>query len=230
MNYQTLQETANRRGKISDATSKAGVASDLNIGQQIVSSLRFWPELMDTDTISVTSADGSVYSLADDVDDIEQILITSPVGNEAELPHRSKVESRRFDPVRSNSGTGTPIWWDWSEPSVTQGVETKKIQIYPNPDQAYTLTYSYRKRVSDMSDNTSQPFFNPKFHHILIDYALWKEAETNPEASKNPNYWEEKWQGPLFPQLIGGGLGQLLAFTPQGGTKEPLTIPGPDRL
>lgn len=229
INFKTLQDTVNRRGKIADATAKVGVASDLNIAQQIVASLRFWPELAKVASLTITKGIDT-YPLEVDVDDIEQIILTTPSGYSKEIPFINKTELRRFAPVASLNGEASPIVAYFSEPTVnTDGSEVKNITFWTIPDQTYVVNYSYKKVVVDMADQSDYPFFNNKFHHILIDYALWKEAETNPDESKNPNYWKEEWQGPLYPQVIGGGLAQILSATLTGNLKFPISIPGPDR-
>lgn len=233
--YGELKKMAYRRGKVSDATAKEGIGQDLNVAQKIVSTLRNWPELLKKTNLTLSAGDDS-YNLntnsdtTDDIESIQQILIISPTGNEKEVKFIEKTELRRFDPVTSNSGTGTPDYWYWHEPVVLGGIEERQIGFYPVPDQEYTAQVSFKRNVSDMVNEGDYPFFNINYHHILIDYALWKEAETNPDSAKNPNYWKEEWHGPLFPNIIGGGLGQLLAFTAQTQNQVPPTIPGPDRF
>lgn len=228
--FQDLQDTAIRRGKVGavDSQAKAGIASDLNIAQQIVAGLRFWEELMKRGSLSVVQGTDT-YDLASDVDDIEQILITSPSGLVTEVEFVNRTELRRRWPLPANAGQSTPYMAYLAEPSVNAGTATKQLTFFPEPNQAYTVQYSYRRIVGNMTLPTDYPFFNQKYHHILIDYALWKEAETNPDESKNPNYYRELWGGPMYPERIGGGLGELLGATVSQQVKTPVSIPGPDR-
>ena len=196
--YTELQNICLRRTKTEgEADALAGFQEDLNIGQSIIASLRLWSELYTSSTLSLTNG-VETYSLASDVDVVEQLRITSPTDQEKELKYISKEEFRRINPVTSNDSTAVPTYWYWSEPSIgTDYTPTKQVSFYPIPDGGYTVEYSYKKTVPQMSNVTDYPFFDGKYHHILTYYAIWKYAEREADQSLNPTYWKNEWETAL---------------------------------
>ena len=218
--YSQLKNICIRKTKDNSPDAVSGFEEDLNIAQQIIASLRDWPELYQTPgTLSLV--DGTEkYSLASDVDEIEQMRITSPTDYEKELPEESKEAHRAVHPVTSNDSKAVPSYWYFDEPSISStNVETKQVGFYPIPEQAYTVTYSYKRTIPEMSANGSYPFFNSKYHDILADYAIWQYYEREPDEAGNPLYWQNKWEQ--------GKQRMLETYYSQSKHLKP--IPGPDQ-
>lgn len=190
-----LVDLAARRLKVdTDNVAKTGILADLNIAQQILASLLSWKELMKTGTLSL--ADGTeTYSLASDVQFVEQMRITSPTDLESVLTEVDKEIFRQSNPVTSNDGETTPKYWYFTEPSIgSTNLATKQVSFFPIPEQSYTVTYSYKADCPELDSNTDVPFFDGNFHHILADYACWKYAEREPDPTLNPTYWKNEWE------------------------------------
>ncbi len=217
--YSQLQNICIRKTKDNSPDAVSGFQEDLNIGQEIVASLLGTRarELYTTGTLSLV-AGTETYSLNSDVDTIEQVLITSPTNDEKELLLSSKEYERSINPVKSNDSQAMPNRYYLDEPSIAaDGTETKVMAFDTIPDQAYTVTYSYKKKVSPMSATVLYPFFNSKYHYILADYAIWQYTERETDESMNPSYWEIKWEKGLA----------LLLETYGSDTKNQEPIPGP---
>ena len=210
-----------RKTKDNSATAQSGFDEDLVIGEQIISAILKSKgfQLIKTSTISLT--DGTeTYDLDSDVDEVEQVLITSPTDDEKVLERIDKEDLRSFNPVTTNDSESTPSYWYFSEPTIgTDNTETKRISFYPIPDSSYTVTYSYKSTVTGMDADDDYPFFDGKYHHILADFAIWQYSEREADPTMNPNYWENKWE-----------KGQALVietYYDQGKYLEP--IKGPDQ-
>lgn len=195
LTYKNLQDLCARRTKTdTDSVARAGFQTDLNIAQQIIASLMTWKELEKSATLSLT-AGTETYSLATDVNLIEQMRITSPTDREIVLVRADKETLRIAHPVTSNDGTTTPYYWYFTEPSVgSDSSVTKRVSFYPIPEQAYTVTYTYKADATDMDADAEYPFFDGNFHHILAEYACWKYAEREPDPTLNPNYFKNEWE------------------------------------
>lgn len=190
-----LVNLAARRLKVdSDNTARTGILDDLNIGQQVLASLMGWKELMKSATLSLT--DGTeTYSLASDVQYVEQMRITSPTDLEAVLTEVDKEIFRVSNPVTSNDSETTPKYWYFTEPSIgSDNVATKQVSFYPIPEQSYTVTYSYKADCPALDGDNDYPFFDGNFHHILADYACWKYCEREPDPTLNPAYFKNEWE------------------------------------
>lgn len=200
MKFSTLYTTCQTRTKTeSDTSARDTFKSDLNIALGVVASQRNWPQLVKTANLSLatstTAPDGSSYGLNTDVDTVEQMRVTSPNQYEKVLYFLTRKELRKLDPVITNSGTGTPQYWYFAEPTQdTNGGEIKQVNFWPLPDQSYTVTYTYKKDAPTLVSDDDLPFFDKKFHHILIDYAIWKYAERDPDPTLNPLYYKNEWE------------------------------------
>lgn len=198
--YEALYKLCQRRTKTEgDADALAGFKEDLNIGVQEIAGLRGWQELEKQDTLTL-SASTETYALTSlsgggtDVDFIRQITITSPTANETVVNYIDKEKLRVIDPVTSNSGTGTPLYWYYSEPTISSGTETRNVSFWPIPDATYVVRVAYKRILTDMSATSDYPFFDRKFHHILADYAIWCYCLREPDATLNPSTFEAAWE------------------------------------
>lgn len=200
-----------------DAVVRAGLEEDLNIALHIVAAKRNWPQLYKTGTLSLTGSDGDItYSLASDVDEIEQMRITSPSSYAKVLTLISKEKLREITPDKTVPGRAVPSKWYISEPTLSStNVETKNISFDYRPDQAYTITYSYKMFPPTMNADGAYPFFDPTYHHILSYYALWKYAERTSDPAVDPIYWRGEWDKAL----------EDMETDEQSQTKYPLEIP-----
>lgn len=216
-----LKNICIRKTKDNSPEAKNGFDDDLATGEQIIASILKSKgfQLYKTETLSLTSGT-ETYDLASDVDEIEQLLITSPTADEKELVRVDKEEFRKTNPVTSNDSTSTPSYWYFSEPTIgSDNTETKRVSFYPIPDGAYTVTYSYKSTITGMDADGDYPFFAGRYHHILADYAIWQYAEREADPTMNPNYWENKWEKGLA----------LLTETFYDQTKHLEPINGPDQ-
>lgn len=222
-NYEQLWKMCQRRTKTEgDADALAGFKEDINMGIQEIVALRDWQELEKKDTLLVTSgtdtyALNTTVNLNEDYDVIKQVLIISPTGNETEVFYIDKEQLRKIDPVASNSGTGTPRYWYYNEPTIITGNETRNMTLWPVPNASYTLQISYKRIPSDMSAGSDRPFFDKKLHHILVDYAVWNYCLREPDSTLNPSTFEANWEN---------GKRRLLSSVHSQAPLQP--IPGPD--
>ena len=53
----------------------------------------------------------------------------------------------------------------------------QQIALWPTPAAAVTYTVDGERDTPDMSNGNDEPLFPPRFHRLLVDYALWKEHE-----------------------------------------------------
>ena len=205
-----------------DSIFRGGIDEDLAIACNIVAGKKDWPQLYKTNTISLTASDGDIdYSLATDVDEIEQMRITSPSSYARVIPPISKERLREVIPDKTIPGTAVPSMWYFSEPTISSvNVETKNVSFNYRPDQAYTITYSYKKFAPALDADGKYPFFDETYHHILAYYALWKYAERSADAAVNPIYWRNEWLS---------ALAEMQADE-QSQLKYPLEIPYDDTL
>lgn len=182
-----------------DATALAGLEEDLSIAVQIVATKRDWPQLYTTSTVGLTASDGdTVYALASNTDEIEQMRITSPSSYARVIPQISKEELRKIIPDKTVPGLASPSHWYFSEPTLSStNVETKNVSFDYRPDRNYTITYSYKIFPPTLSASTSYPFFDPTYHHICCYYAIWKYAERTADPAVNPAYWRGEWENAL---------------------------------
>lgn len=221
--YEQLWKMCQRVTKTEgDPDALAGFKEDINMAIQEIAALRNWQELEKKDTLSLTSgtdtyASNTTTDANDDYDIIKQITITSPTGNESVVEYIDKEKLRAIDPVASNSGTGTPIYWYYGEPTIISGNETRNLVFWPVPDQAYTVRISYKRVPSDMTNPTDRPFFDKKFHHILVDYAVYRYCLREPDSTLNPQVFEAAWEN---------GKRRLLSSVHSQAPLKP--IPGPD--
>lgn len=215
-----LVNICKRKTKDSTATATSGYQEDLDIALGIVDSLLNTNEDTKTGTLSLT-AGVETYALASDVETVEQVLITSPVGNKKELEWVDKNRFREVHPNTSNDGTSVPTVYYESESTInaTTNVETKNISVYPIPSGSFTLTYSYKHAMPVMATDAAYPSFNGRYHHILADYAIWQYYEREVDESGSPMMWENKWTKDL----------QWLVETYPMFNKYPNQIPGPDQ-
>ena len=191
-----LKNICVRKTKDNSAEAQSGFNEDLVIGEQIIVSILKSKgfQLIKTSTLALTSGT-ETYSLASDVDEVEQIRITSPTDDEKVIDKISKEDLRAMNPVTSNDSTSTPSYWYFSEPIIgSDNTETKRISFYPIPDGDYTITYSYKMILTGMNADGDYPFFAERYHHVLADYAIWQYSEREADPTMNPNYWENKWE------------------------------------
>ena len=59
----------------------------------------------------------------------------------------------------------------------------KRLQLYPIPDQAYTLTGEYWKRADEMTDNNQVSIIPVEFHRLIVVRAkiTWGEMNDAPD-------------------------------------------------
>lgn len=217
-----LKNMCIRLAKSSGATSNAGIEEDLNVACNIVASIRDWNELYKINTLALTGSDGDIsYSLSSDVDEVEQMKITSPTNYAQVLGRVEKTRIRQLIPDKTIAGRSVPSRWYYVEPSIgSDNVETKKVTFDYRPDQAYTITYSYKANVPEMSESSDYPFFDGNYHHILVNYAMWKLAERLADPSLSPNYYAGEWDISL----------NFMKEHYQSQSKFLLPIPGPDEV
>ncbi len=211
MQYSTITTTCSRRTKTSgDAQALIGFQADVNDGIRIVSSLRDWLELHRENTLSLTSADGDIsYALNANVDKVYQLRITSPVTYAKSLEHLNNFQYWDYWATKANQGLACPTAWYFTAPTIAStGAATYNVSFDQKPEQSYTVTYSYKTRAPTLTNDTDVPFFTPTFHHILVDYCLWKYAEREADPSLDPNYYRVSWENGLTDLLSDGALPQ----------------------
>lgn len=217
-----LRNIAIRRAKIptNNQVVLDAIDDDLDQACQIIAGKRFWPQLVKTNTLSLTASDGDIsYALQSDVDEVEQFRITSPTSYSAVLQPVDKLFIRQVIPNKTLPGRTVPSKWYFVEPTISStNVETKNITFDYLPDQAYTVTYSYKSFAPALSGDGSYPFFDSVYHMHLVNYAIWKYAERTPDASLNPVYWRGEWEFGV----------QTIEDDEQGQSKFLLPIPGPN--
>lgn len=213
-----IKAIATRIGNI--PTTYTGLDEDTGIACQIIASKRDWPELYKVGTLSLTGSDGDItYSLASDVDKIEQMRITVPSTYSRVIDEVDRRSIRRTIPNKLIPGTTTPSRWYYSEPTIgSNNVETKQVSFDYRPNMAYTMTYSYKANPPDMDSDDDYPFFDGNYHHILAYYDVWKYAERSADPALNPIYWRGEWEN---------GVEELLASYASKSTLL-MPVPGPD--
>lgn len=206
----------------SDSSSTGGIVDDLNEAVQIIAAKRIWPELIKTGTIALTGSDGdTTYSLASDVDQVEQIRISSPTSYARVLPQETKERHFMIIPDKTLAGTSTPRYWYFAEPTIAaNNVATKTVSFSYRPDQSYTITYSYKRYAPEMDADDDYPFFDGMYHDAPVYYACWKYAERVADPTKNPIYWRGEWEAALE-RMLADERGRSKYLTP---------IPGPDEV
>lgn len=192
-----LQNFVIRRARIDigDTTSIGAIIEDLNDAIDIIASEKNWDELYSTKNLFLTKTDGDiVYALDATVDKVDQVRITSPVTYARPITYIQRRELLDVLGAKTNNGKTTPSLWYFAEPTLsTSNVETKNISFNTQPDQAYTVSYTFRSLPPQLIDAVDYPFFNANYHYILGDYAIWRYAERNPDTFMNPDSFERKW-------------------------------------
>ena len=132
---------------------KAQIADDLNrsdmtsqIANAISSAISFysatrWWWLFGRATAE-TVADQAFYAVPTDMMSTDTLLITISTSKDP-LDH---VEYDDIDSIDSGLYTGQPDRWAYYQ---------DQIRLYPIPDDAYTLTLSYHKKLEDLEDSES---------------------------------------------------------------------------
>lgn len=210
MTRSQIRNMAISRGKFTNSTNLTDdFNSDIQEGIDAIAGMADFNELMATDTLTLALADGdTTYSLNTNCDKVEQMRITSPTSYAMVIPEIDKKFIRTLKPVKSILGTASPSNWYYSEPTISNaGVETKKVSFDVMPDQAYTVTYSYKGYPPTLDSDADYPFFNPRYHRILVNYVVWKYSERNPDATRNPVYYKNEWEQGLA-ELLANGVEQ----------------------
>lgn len=197
-----IKSMAIRLGKIpaTNATALAGVDIDSGIACNIIAGLKEWPELFRLGTFALTSSDTATtqYPLASDVDKVQQLRITSPTNYTKIIYQIALTDLRAMISDKTLAGRTTPSYWAYSEPTISSNnTETKKVEFDYLPDQAYTITYSYKGNPPVLDEDGDYPFFDGNFHHIVALYDLWKYAERVTDAANSPIYWRGEWENGL---------------------------------
>lgn len=217
-----IRNTAISRGKFTNSTNlTSDINSDIQSGIDEIAGMADFRELMAIATLSLALADGdTTYSLNTNCDKVEQMIITSPTSYGAPLTEVDKKYLRTYKPVKSILGTATPSQWYYTEPAISSsGQETKKVSFDTMPDQAYTITYSYKGYPPVLDADTDYPFFNPRYHRILIDYVIWKYSERNPDPTRNPLYYKNEWEEGVA-KLLTNGVVQATMDLPIPGVRQ----------
>jgi len=221
-NFASINNDVILRAKIdpSDTNSTSLIMSDANDAIGIVASLRYWPELMKSGTISLVLADGDKdYPLNSDVDKIDWMGITVPTNNAIQLTYISRKNLANIILQKTIGGTAQPVRWYFDNPTVSSdNVATRNVSFNVMPDKAYTVKYFYKALPPQIVASTNYPFFNANFHYIIDFYCLWKYSERNPDPSLNPAYFRGEWEN---------GVKELLA-NDNADVVENVPIPGPN--
>lgn len=192
MQYSDLYKLCQRQSGNTTSDALIGFQLYLNLAQrEIAAALDNWQELQAEATLNATQGvEQYVYTTA--LSDMRKVWISSPVGYSRVLPEMNYQKFRDLYASTANDGQGTPKLFYFSPG--TPG----SINIFPVPDQAYTITYDYIKIPSDMTADTDTPFFPARWHHVLVDYALALHYESPIQRDHNVanKYWT-KWQNDL---------------------------------
>lgn len=90
----------------------------------------------------------------------------------------------------------------------------KSIQVWPVPDDEYTISGEYYKRAQTMAENTGEPLFPSRFHMVIVWRALMMFA-ADQEATVLYAHAQKEYKRTLFAlendQLPGVGTWEPLA-------------------
>lgn len=143
----------------------------------IQDSQTFWLWMYKTGTLN-TSAGTAEYTISSSIADFRQVWpFVSAERDPYIWAHKSSVGATDQQPVflvpwtefngfynRGNFNTqGRPRWCAISP--------TKKIHLFPVPDDTYVLTIPYRKTNQTLSANTDTPEMPDNFHMLIVDVA-----------------------------------------------------------
>jgi hypothetical protein len=130
----------------------------------------------DTDASADFTYWKGVYSPS--VGNVSEII---SIVHDHELPEKSQEYLNSIDPERSSEGS--PTYWRTYSKSTALGIVS--FEIWPIPDDDYTVTVYYKKTVDDLSDNTDTPIFRSD---VLEAGALWDCYRMSFAITQNPAY------------------------------------------
>lgn len=159
--------TANRLDDSSyDAASLNQFANDVN---RFICNSRRWRFMEKTFTGTVTIGSPS-YALPTDFQSAISLRITSPSGNAKYIPYKAFEEFDRAFPNPSATANSTPLYWY---------LFGTTINLYPAPDQVYTMDIRYLKQPTTLTLDADVPDIPTEFQEVVVLGTYAKALERN---------------------------------------------------
>ena len=136
--------------------------------REICSEQPWWFLINNTSTFDTIASQTDPYALDDTCDSVVQMSIE----NKQRYLIKMEYENWRKQYPWGFTGQGLqiPIWYI-NAPTAFNNAQ--QVLLYPAADAVYTITYVFKRRVFEMSDDTDQPLIPPEFQDVIVARACW---------------------------------------------------------
>jgi len=162
--------------EITSISSTRGIQSAvkdfINKSQKdIINSELEWPFTYERDTITTVSGTGE-YTLDSDTKTVDRDTVYIDFGGDKSLTYLEYIAYdeyiREFLSLNSDPDDG-----HLAEPRRFYITQDGKLGLYPEPDDAYIVTYQYWTTHSDMALATDTPVIPERFHDVIVNRAKY---------------------------------------------------------
>lgn len=177
MTFQQLIETcADEYGKDSGEWI-ARYKRFLNRGQLEIANAKDWSWLFDVaNTFSTTNSEKDYTTTETDIKKLLNVRVTTDGYRQRLTPYSYDQFITRHPAIDETAPDQQGPVFEYTTIGRTT-TNQLKIVLWPVPDTAYTIEYDYLKSPASMTDDADAPVFPTAYHHLLIDYVLWKSYQ-----------------------------------------------------